>query len=82
MYLTLLQRQDLREASADGVGEVGRLLKLLQEANSEAFHTEQTQPLRMFHHAPPRSVPNSGFVGSIASGRTTRAMEGRIRRKT
>jgi hypothetical protein len=74
MYLTLLQRQDLREASAEGIKAVERQIELLQKANPQAFHTEQTLPLRIFHHEPPRPIPNSGFVDSIASGRTAQAM--------
>jgi hypothetical protein len=82
MHLTLGQRQALCDASVDGFPAIQLLLDRLRQANPEAFHTEATLATRRFHHEPPRPVPNSGFVDSIASGRAVLAMNRWKQRRT
>ncbi|SIO72583.1 hypothetical protein SAMN05444172_9032 [Burkholderia sp. GAS332] len=81
MYLTQEERQALRDASADGIDAISQLLTWLIQTNPQAFHTAQTLSARMFYHEPAAYVPRSGFVDSIASGRTARALTEQSGRK-
>jgi len=76
MYLTSEQRRALRDASTEGIEAIKRVIVHLQQANPQAFHDQSSLACRLFHHEPGSSVPNSGFVDSIASGRTAQAMNG------
>ncbi|MCI0152119.1 hypothetical protein KNO81_40575 [Paraburkholderia sediminicola] len=82
MHLTPEQRQALCDASIDGFPAIQRLLDQLRRANPDAFHPEETLATRRFQHEPLRYVPNSGFVDSIASGRTALVMNGWRSRRT
>ncbi|MGR0117862.1 hypothetical protein [Ralstonia pseudosolanacearum] len=62
MYLTVLERQALTDAAAEGFDEIEATLQQLRIVNAAAFHTLSTLATRVFFDQPVRNEPCLAYV--------------------